>query len=503
MGLLFTKPAAPIAVHRSRPETKEALELEVKALLAREKLEADNAERSSLKTKRQECEAQLAILALPASNHPDLPARGIADYTKLLDRVRSFGMEDAWLSNFIATYNGKPEAFSQACHDNITRNLAELEAASRKVNAEKKREAKARAIKNLWEWPGPLAPIGMKAVPTTEGRYSHCTTKEEVYQIEGFRHEIEVVATKKLIEEWAAKFPLNPEEIATAWTVIEKKTNWKGSEPTRTKYCMWQARLALIAKNKLGSKTKENALTQEAPPAAPAKRLGLFAPKAESTTPTTDQPASETAPPQTVLDKTTGEVTEIKAGYTVPEDMWNEIAAKLGIKPDFEVKTKEDADWVLELRNTEALKLAWLTNRFNEKKKEIENAFTGIDERFSDRLQAWAEKNCDKGKKSATLLHGTLAFQSEQQSFSLNEKDEPALMGWIHAQDDETKKKIGAKPVIKYTRDLKAVYVIAAKAMADGKPIPGLNHRPANANAFYIRPSFDTVKAHIKEGKIK
>lgn len=475
------------------------------------------------KTQRDMCENAVALKAQVINGSTEkatLPPCSIREYNMLLERVRAFGMEDVWLRNSVEQWQMAPENFSAVCYGHINKTLCELEARHKEVQKEKKREAKERAKKEVlpWEWPGPAAPVGMKAVAKPNGTFTHVTTTEPEFNKEEYETSDDEARAAQDVRNFGKRCGLEVAEVDEAWNVISAR---HGNVSTRTTFALWQARMTIIAGNNHKKLTKEaksltETTTQTKPVAAAVPKVGgLFSGAKKEAAPQEPAPTAEqqtTAAPTAPATPGTAALAEKNGAapaaapektFKYSQEEYNEVCEALGIKPTFEVKTREDADWVMGKIMAVALQLEYIITRYTVVKPQLERQFEAVRERFDDRLNAWAKDNLDGGKKSTQMLWGSLGYENQAESVALdeNDKDELALQGWIHCQSQEFKTKIGANPVPRYTRDMKVLKAWVLERKAKGADIPpGLRYTPAATNKFYIRPSLATLKDQIKKG---
>lgn len=453
-------------------------------------------EAKTIETRIAQCDRAIAFMTearfmgVRAMTEAKIKMCGPSHFNDLCIEAAKIDLEPDWVSDIIMRQGGTSEQFSPYCYALIARDILDLTKRSDEVKAEKKREAKPRVKKEkrLWEWPGPIAGPGMHAKPTKDGRYTHAINQDANAPEDP---QADPEDYKRLVI-WAEMLGFSRSDLESHYEVIKEK----GHDNTKTALRLLQCRIQIAAEQK----DKGEQVTQETKtaPEAPVVTKGLFSRPAAPLAPKAE-PKAPPAPPA-IPD-------EVPQAPKYTQAEYNIIAEQLGIQVDsFKIDTKERAEWFMKKRQTCALQYKYLYWRKAELKKEMEKIqrqYECLEEKFGPELDKWfGSNNPDPKKKSMEMVWGKIGRENRAESVSLDDedRDEAALMAWIHEQPAEIKKLIEAVPVPKYKRNLKPLKDLALKMRKEGKGLPaGLKYTAAKENAFYIRPSIDTIETEAKD----
>lgn len=338
------------------------------------------------------------------------------------------------------------------------------------------------ATKEPWNYPGPIAPIGMKPVLHDDGTYTHVTNTEPEYQTDEA-----TAADYQRIVKWAAHLGIGPETVAAHWGATAGSTN--GMMYTKERMTILQERIRHIASN--GESTKGE-----------KKKVGLFTKKTEAEAPPQGLSKDEAeANLRKHLDDKVNQVLDAalqqKREHAI--EFFREGGDYVG-----EITTREQADEILRNRNLAILELSFITEQYEKAKQNLEFFIEKFSLAYDPFLEEFFLKNNPTGKKTWSLMYGDLKVANKPESVALDterDPDESMFQAWLKTQFEKNKQvadQIGIGQKISYSRDL-TKFKDWYKGHNKPPVVPGIKHTPARENVFSISPSLDTVKKNIRE----
>ncbi len=330
--------------------------------------------------------------------------------------------------------------------------------------------AKTRKQKLLhpWEWPGPIAPAGMKAVKQPDGTYTHVTTTEEEFQTEEATAE-----DYNSVVEWAERYPsISGPIVAAHWGTVTARTG--GLLYTKTNLMLLQERIKAICSRNEKLKPKE-----EEPD------MGLFDRKVE------EPPAKEEIPVEAVA----------IALQQRKQDARHRLQ-EAGIET--KVETREQADRLLQHRSLAILELGLVYEQFEKAKQSLENFINDISLACDESLEQFFIKNNPTGKKTWSLQYGDLKVANKAEQVALDtsrDMDESLFQAWCKQtleNDPALAQRLKIGPLVSFSRDMRE-FAAWYKEQPKRPVVPGIRHEPARENVFSIAPSLNTAKDRIND----
>lgn len=334
-----------------------------------------------------------------------------------------------------------------------------------------------------WEWPGPIALPGMKAVTVKDGTYNHVTTTDPKFLSE----ESEKGDMSKLLD-WAQRCGLSRSEAFAQLGGLQPTTYGLGPGLMNQRFSKrvlfeLQQKIAKIAAEKLA-----------APPQEIKPKMGLFKKKEEAK-------------------ETPAEITQDPKGVVIDPVKEQELAnakERLGLdrqKPA-NLFHREDVDNVLKDRTAAITELAVITEQFAQASRGLKQRIEDLDLVYEDALAQFFDKNNPTGKKTWVLLHGTLKRANKPISVAQDterDHDGSLFRAWLkdtHEKDPKLAAKLGIAPLVSYARDMKAVADHFKAEYEKNKkftPVPGLRMTEARENVFSVAPSVATIVDNIND----
>jgi hypothetical protein len=162
-----------------------------------------------------------------------------------------------------------------------------------------------------------------------------------------------------------------------------------------------------------------------------------------------------------------------------------EIKKQYGIKPGFSVNDEASLDWVTRQINTANSLEAILETQYKHRKEElakIRNLFISL---YGNQMKEFVISHADHGKKSMTLLSGTVSVRTVPETFFIADEDkflEWALEHLPEALKEKTMTSIDKKKVEEYFKKTGEV-----PAGCDTKPAEERVYVKAGKNSNWMR----------------
>ena len=372
-------------------------------------------------------------------------------------------------------YKGTLDKYTRAALETRLRVAQDRLALLRKADSDKRKakeeSRKKERAENIWRYPGPVAPINMRAKPFGDGTYIHVSDTTETDDTPSQDNYEKVIA-------WAETFGIDRTVVFAHWGVLGSRY---GSELNRENLCRLQMRLSELGKTK----------------AKGAEVMGLFsktAAKAESG----------------VVQTETGEVIRPKPAIVeaLDEDrkraMCEEVRARLGLRDVIELKDVVAVEKVLRKRHVLLLELSFLMERYEEAKKSLEGDIRDLDAVYYDALKQYRTENPPASGKTIRTNYGELKFMDRSASVALDPERDPGrakLRAWVSVQTKDLKElfKVEKVETIDFSWDAVKAYMDGLIEKGQTPIVPGTTVTPAEKNKFYIGPSLDTVKDKVRE----
>lgn len=347
-----------------------------------------------------------------------------------------------------------------------------------------------------WEWPGPIALPGMKAVVVKDGTYNHVTTTDPKFQEE----ESEKGDMGKLLD-WAQRCGLSRSEAFVQLGGIQPTEYGLGPGLMNQRF---SKRVLFELQTKIAKIAAANAV---APPQEIKPKMGLFKKKE----PTEIDIRIEKKKQEEAIEQAKYE--QQVAAQVVDEAKAAELAnakERLGIdrqKPVNLIK-REDVDAVLKDRSAAITELAVITEQFTQASNNLKQLISDLDLVYEEALAQFFDKNNPTGKKTWVLLHGTLKRANKAVSVAQDtdrDHDGSLFQAWLkqtYEKDKALATKLGINPLTSYARDMKAVADhFKAEYEKTGKfsAVPGLRMTEARKDVFSVSPSIATIVKNIND----
>jgi hypothetical protein len=356
-----------------------------------------------------------------------------------------------------------------------------------------------------WEWPGPIALAGMKAVPAEGGTFTHITHTDPEYQGEVVTRE-----DYKKVVAWAESMGWSAHIVAAHLGAIAG--SGAGRLYTKTNLSALQDRIAKISAERF--KTGTNPIEEINIKIKETPKVGIFNAKKGSAT-TALKEAAEAQKQAEIpadlpikidsVDLKQTDATTVASPWAAQErqDAVDRLV-QAGMTIYKVVETREQAEEILKHRSMAILELGLIMEQYEKAKTELENIVKDISLVFDPALEKFMRENNKTGKKTWSLLHGDLKVMNKAESVKLDEKndmDGSLFQAWLKTQYDKKTDVVAAAEIVelkKYGRDMKK-FADWYKAQPKKPSVPGISYTPARTDVFSISPSLDTAKDKIKE----
>lgn len=340
----------------------------------------------------------------------------------------------------------------------------------------KEKRDRLRRVTEPWNFPGPVAPAGMKPVRFDgTNTYVHVLSNEPECADESASYDdyLSVVAWAGQLQSWS------PEIVAAHWGALCEREGKGNTVFTKTNLMLLQERIKKITNDK----------TNKEKPAVGLFKTGSATKALTEAKQEAEKPKEEpkVAAPFEAERREAAKSRLLEAGFTIYKD----------------IVTREQAEDVLKHRTMAILELGVIYEQFEKAKKDLEQQIGDISLVFDEALERFYKANNPTGKKTWSLQYGDLKAMNKAESIALDtdyDPDESRLQAWLKIQfekNPELAQRLGIRQLVSYSRDTKEI-ANWIKEQKTPPVVPGMKRTPARENVFSIAPSLDVAKDKIK-----
>jgi hypothetical protein len=340
-----------------------------------------------------------------------------------------------------------------------------------------------------WEWPGPIAPAGMKAIKQEGNTYSHVTNTDPEHQGEDAdEHDY-----KKVVA-WAERMGWSGPTVH--WGTLVSRG--QGPLYTKTMLMLLQERIRAICADRFKNGHPLAELEIDIKLKEKPKKMGIFDKKktTEMVSTAADLPVSKES---TIV----AQVTVSAWAEQERKDAIDRLVSS-GVTIYKVVENQDQANEILKHRSLAILALGLVMEQYEKEKTALEQQIKDISLVFDPALEVFMKQHNKTGKKTWSLLYGDLKVANKPESVKLDEEhdmDGSLFQAWLKTQYEKKTEVVAAADIVelkKYGRDMKK-FADWYKAQPKKPSVPGISYSPAKQDVFSISPSLDTAKKHIKD----
>lgn len=430
---------------------------------------------------------------------------------KLDERRISLELEPEWLDFEVERHGGKVvrnngciltcEGMPVELYTLLESNLTEMESTVKSLAKERRREEKRlrtprKQLKDKEYYPGPIAPVGMKACLLPDGGYNHVSSVEPEDNTEVLRPD-EFMKLRL----WAESLGIDEATVMQHHEIVKKRTTNYVAHRSNLVLVQERIRQQVIQRKK--GEEKDMGLFSKAAQVAEKPAQETLKQEAEANA-IAEKPMTKQEIDQRVAELFDKKVDEAQQRFKDIDDKELQAARDaLGITWAKTLETQEDVDSLLRLRKALIDDLSYVIERYHELKDELEGKINTFDKVYEPMLEQWHDAHPPEGgRKSRELMYGTIGRRNKPATAAQNDEADDALkQGWLKKCSTAMATAFDIKTVPRLVPDMEKVKAWYMDLATKGKTpdCPLYKFSPAEENKFFISPTIDTVKEKLRK----
>ena len=230
-------------------------------------------------------------------------------------------------------------------------------------------------------------------------------------------------------------------------------------------------------------------------------------PAASADEPTAAKDYSPSAESQSTSADASGGASSVQPVDEIREKIHN-ARELLGIpqQEPFAIETRKDVDRVMRRRQRIISELSYIIQQYNDIKPQLESALESWEFLYKEQLEAWRRMNPPATGKAVKTLWGALKLQDAPATVSFDEErdhDRSRFKAFLYTMPINLREELNVREVKDITCDrdkFDAWFKRRAEELKAPPPVPGIKYTPATKDKFFVSPSLDTIKDHIRKG---